>query len=386
MRHAVLLLAAFAGCAGGGEARVVAKPRAPRGLTVLLQRGAVASVRLTLDTGRPTPDDGLPDALRPGAARRYLERALPADQKGEQAVARLGKSGRLVGVAIGDFSGPVVVVDDPGPDGAPEVLLEGGNVRLLVAMPRRSMREVTTASALLAVNPHADRGAAIRLGPGLPVERLAGTAGDPGARTWVRYRDREVEVVGLIDPSRMGTVYRETTPGPLTAGDADVPTPLVLLDQPSGRPFATIWRPAGRLIPAARLRSEHNYTLVRVDLSSDVTLTGWIRSPRAEPSATDVRERAQPPHRGQWFSVPGLPGRDLRCVELARGARLHDAPAGAVKGLVTRADRFILLGGAQSGWVQVGVGHPFGLARLWVPDRHLSRVPCDSTTPSPGTT
>jgi hypothetical protein len=384
MRRGVLLIAALAGCAGGGEAtRVVEGPRAPRTLTVLLQRGALASVRLTLDSGSTGPDDGLPDALRPGAAHRYLERALPVDQKGERAVARLGKSGRLVGVAIGDFSGPLVVVEDRGPE--PEVLLEGGNVRLLFAMPRRLLREVTTESALVAVSPHADvGGAAIRLGPGLPIERLAG-ADTADGKSWVRYRDSEVEVVGLVDPSHLGTVYRAAIPGPLTAGDADVPTPLVLLDQPSGRPFATIWRPAGRLIPAARLKSDRHYTLVRIDLSHDLTLTGWIRSPRAEATVTDVRERARPARRGQWFSVPGLPGRDLHCVELPRGARLFDGPAGAVRGLVTRGDRFILLG-AQTGWIEVGVGHPFGFAHLWLPDRHLVRVPCDTSTPSPGTT
>lgn len=384
MRRVVFLLA-LAGCAGGREGPVVERPRAPRTLTVLLQRGALASVRLTLDAGHPQPDDGLPDALRPGAARRYLERALPSAQKGELAVARLGKAGRLVGVAIGDFSGPLVVVQDPGRDAAPDVLLEGGNVRLLVALPRRLLRDVTTDSALLAVAPQAGSDAAIRLGPGLPVERLTG-ASDPGGRTWVRYRDPEVEAVGLIDPARIGQIYRESAPGLLTAGDADVPTPLVLLDQPNGRPFATIWRPAGRLIPAARIRSEHHYTLVRIDLSHDLTLTGWIRSPRAEASATDVRERARPPARGQWFSVPGLPGRELRCVELARGVRLHDEPGGAVRGLVTRADRFILLGGGRPGWREVGIGHPFGLARLWIQDRHQRAVPCDSSSPTPGTT
>lgn len=388
MRRAVLLLA-LAGCAGGGEARVVQRPRAPRSLTVLLQRGALASVRLTLDAGRPDPGDGLPDGLRPGAARRYLDRVLPAAQKGELAVARLGKSGRLVGVAIGDFSGPLVVVADPGQAAPPQVLLDGGNVRLLVALPRRLLRDVISESALLAVAPGgAQHGASIRLGPGLAIERLAGagTTGDPDRRTWVRYRDAEVEAVGLVDAARIGQVYRESPSAPLTPGDADVPTPLVLLEQPGGRPFATIWRPAGRLIPAARLRSEHNYTLVAIDLSRDVTLTGWIRSPRAETTVTDVRERARPPVRGQWFSVPGLPGRDLRCVELASGTRLHERPGGAVSGLVTRADRFILLAGAQPGWIQVGVGHPFGLARLWLPDRHLRPVPCDTSSRQPGTT
>jgi hypothetical protein len=383
-----LVVAALAGCAGG-ETAIRREPPAPRTLTVLLQRGALASAAVTLDTG-PAADagDGLPDALRPGAAGRYRGRALPAAEKGELAVARLGKSGRLVGVAIGDFGGPLVVVDDP-PAAAPEVLLDGGNLRLLVRLPRRLLRDVTTESAVLAVSPKSEAGgSSIRLGPGLPIERLGGatTTGDPDQHTWVRYQDPEVEAVGIIDPARIGQVYREAPPAAPTAGDADVPTPLVLLDQPNGRPFATIWRPAGRLVPAARLESDHNYTRVRIDLSRDVTLTGWIRSPRAETTVTDVHARARPPVRGQWFSVPGLPGRDLRCVELARGTRLHDQPAGAVSGLITRGDRFILLGGTRPGWIQVGVGHPFGLARLWAPARRFRSVPCDSSSPLPGTT
>ena len=397
---ALLALVAAGGCATGDVA-ASREAHAPPTLTVLLQRGALASAALTLDgtgTGRAAADDALPDPLRPGAARRYLGRAIPSRQKGELAVARLGPGGRLVGVAIGDFSGPVVVVDDGGARGTPEVLLDGGNVRLLVPLPRRLLRDVTVEPALLATSPRAAAtagSASIRLGSGLPIERMgpASASTGPGETgdidhplVWVRYRDPEVEATGVIAEAQIGKVYRESAPGALTAGDADVPTPLVLLDRPSGRPFATIWRPAGRLIPAARFESEHNYTRVRIDLSRDVTLTGWIRSPRAETTATDVHERARPAARGQWFSVAGLPGRGLRCVELARSTRLHDRPAGPVTGLVTRGDRFVLLSGHSGRWIQVGVGHPFGLARLWVADQKLHRVACDPSSAEPGTT
>jgi hypothetical protein len=391
MRRVVLVaaLGSAAACAGGAQLRREEPP--PRTLTVLLQRGALASAALTVDPGRGARGDRdeLPDPLRPGAAQRYRDRALPVTQTGELAVARLGRAGRLVGTAVGDFSAPLVVVDDPGPGRSPEVLLEGGNVRLLTRIPRRLLREVTSEGALLVAAPGAAGGAAIRLGPGLPIERLGSAGrerGSGGELTWVRYRDAEVEAVGVIDAARIGHVYREAPAAALTPADADVPTPLVLLDAPGGRPFATIWRPAGPLIPAARQRSEHQYTLVRIDLSRDVTLSGWIRSLRTETTATAVRERPRPPARGQWLSVAGLPGRGLACVELPAGARLHGGAGGPVSGLVTRGDRFVLLAGRRAGWVEVGVGHPFGLAHLWVPDRHLHRLPCEPAGGQPGTT
>lgn len=388
-------LGGAAACAGEAGVRRP-EPPPPRRLTVLLQRGALASAALTGAPARGCRDPGeLPDPLRSGAAQRYLDRALPVGQGGELAVARLGPAGRLVGTAVGDFSAPLVVVDDPGAGGAPEVLLAGGNVRLLARIPRRFLREVTTEGALLAAAPGAAGGAAIRLGPGLPVERLGSpwrpaSASDPGTGagelTWVRYRDPEVEAVGVIAAAHIGQVYRAAPAAALTPADADVPTPLVLLDAPRGRPFATIWRPAGPLIPAARQRRDRDYTLVRIDLSRDVTLTGWVRSPRAETIATDVRARPRPPAHGQWLSVAGLPGRGLSCVELPAGARLHEGAGGPVTGLVTRGDRFILLAGRRAGWVEVGVGHPFGLARLWIPDRDLHRMPCEPSGGQPGTT
>lgn len=381
-------LAAASGCAGETAAR--RPPASPPALTVLLQRGALASASLSLSGPvAVSAEDTLPDALRPGAARRYAGRSLPAPPRGEMAVARLG--GRLVGIAIGDFSAPLVVVEDPGPSAAPRVLLEGGNVRLLVRLPRRMLRDVTLAGAVMAPSARLfGAGASIRLGPGLPVERLAAAAagaGEDPSLAWVRYRDPEVEVVGVIEPGTIGTVYRPAPAAELTAGESQLSTPIYLFDQPKGRPFATLLRGAGPLITVARVEEKRGYTLVRATLSRDVTVSGWVKSLELEPTVTSVRPRAQAPARGQWISIAGLPGHDLRCVELARATRLHERPGGPIAGLVTRDDRFMLLGGERRpGWLQVGVGHPFGLAHLWVRADRLRQISCDPARPQPGTT
>jgi hypothetical protein len=382
MLRGALLVAVLAGAgACAGETAAVRQPARPRsGLTVLLQRGALASAAETIGgttvAGVADAGDGLPDGLRPGAARRHAARALPVVPAGEVAFAPLRSGGHLVEVAIGDFSAPLVVTADGGPGGSPEVLLEGSNVKILVQLPPSALREVTSGPALLPASTKPSA-AAVRLAAGLPVERL-GRAGETGALGWIRYRDKKVEAVGVVDPARVGRTYASSGAAEPTAGDAEVSTPLVLLDQPSGRPFATIWRDAGPVLPALRLQTANGWTLVRIDVSDDVSLTGWVRTLRVEASATSART-SRPAHaRGQWLSVAGMRERDVRCVELARSTRLRERPDGRVSGLVTRDDRFVLLG-HRGHWLQVGVGHPFGLARLWVPDHQLRPVSCGPT-------
>lgn len=372
MRRGVVLaaaLAALGGCAGEPTAHGPARTRST--LTVLLQRGALASAAETLG-GAPVPDDidAVPDGLRPGAARRFPLRALPVAPAGEVAVAPLAPGGHLVEVAIGDFSGPLVVIREHGAGGAPEVLLEGGNVRLLAALPAAALREVTTTGAALAASPRSGA-ASLRLAAGVPLERL-GRAGDA---TWVRVRDRSLEAVGVIEPARIGRTYLPARAGEPTAGDAEVSTPIVLLDQPGGRPFATIWRAAAPVLPALRIDTASGWTLVRIDASSEVSLTGWVRALRVEASATSARAAAPVRPRGQWLSVAGMRERGARCVELPRATRLRERPAGRIAGLVTRGDRFVVLG-ERAGWLELGVGHPFGLARLWVPARGARLEPC----------
>src|SRR6185503_16492264 len=122
-----------------------------------------------------------------------------------------------------------------------------------------------------------------------------------------------------------------------------------------------------------------------IDVSNDVSLTGWVRTLRVEASATSARTARPASPRGQWLSVAGMRERDVRCVELARATRLRERPDGRVSGLVTRDDRFVVLG-QRGHWLQVGVGHPFGLARLWVPDRQLRPTACGATGGQPGST
>jgi hypothetical protein len=373
-RLVLVLMMGAGGCAGGGVARP--EPERPRALAALLERGALASAVLTLDVAGP---DELPDGLEPGAARRHGGRALPAAKKGGLAMARL--AGRLVEVAIGDFSAPLVVIDDSG--AAPEVLLAGGNVKLLARIPRRELRVVTTEAAVVAPAPGEVGEVTARLGPGLPIERM-GRAANGADLMWVRYRDPEVEIVGVVEPRQTGTSYQPARPGELTAGDGELQTPFYLYDRPGGRPFATVWREAGPIIPVARLRVGKQHTLVRVDLSRDVSVTGWVRTLEVEAAATGMRERPQARRSGQWFSFAAEPGH--RCVELPRAMRLRDRPRGSITGLVTQSDRFLLLGDDRSGWLQVGIGHPFGLARLWVPARGLRRTGCDRPGREPGTT
>ncbi len=387
MWRGALLVAALAGagaCAGESAGRP--EPARPKsGLTVLLQRGALASAAETLGgttAGVGDSGDGMPDALRPGAARRHPVRALPVVPAGQVALAPLRPGGHLVEVAIGDFSAPLVVVDDGGPGGSPQVLLEGGNVKLVVELPAGALREVTTESSLLAATTRAGGAASVRLAAGVPVERL-GRAGESGALGWVRFRDRKVEAVAVTDTGRIGRSFLPPGAADPTAGDAEVSTPLVLLDEPSGRPFATIWRDAGPVLPALRLRSESGWTLVRIDVSDQVSLTGWVRALRVEASATSARTARPTRPRGQWLSVAGMRERDARCVELARATRLRERPDGRISGLVTRDDRFVLLG-QRGRWLQVGVGHPFGLARLWVAAERGRPVPCDRSGGAPG--
>src|SRR5690606_16770088 len=163
----------------------------------------------------------LPPLLRGGASGRYAGRALPAVRGREFAMARIGRDGRRVRVAIGDFTGPVVVVDE-GRGDRPRLLLEGGNVRLLVEVARHRLREVALDGALLVAS-HRDADASatdalvpsVRLPAGAPVARLARAdsaryagAVIPAARAWVRYADDELEAFGLIDEQRLGRVYR----------------------------------------------------------------------------------------------------------------------------------------------------------------------------------
>ena len=383
MLRGALLVAVLAGAgACAGETAAVRQPARPRsGLTVLLQRGALASAAETIGgttaTGVADVGDGMPDGLRPGAARRHAARALPVVPSGEVAFAPLRPGGHLVEVAIGDFSAPLVVTTDGGPGGSPEVLLEGGNVKILVQLPPSALREVTSGQALLPASARSGGAASVRLAAGLPVERLV-RAGETGALGWIRYRDKKVEAVGVLDPARVARTYAPSGAVEPTAGDAEVSTPLVLLDQPSGRPFATIWREAGPVLPALRMQAANGWTLVRIDVSDDVSLTGWVRTLRVEASATSARTARPAPARGQWLSVAGMRERDVRCVELARATRLRERPHGRISGLVTRDDRFVLLG-QRGHWLQVGVGHPFGLARLWVPDHQLRPVACGPT-------
>ncbi len=383
MPRGALLLALLAGagaCAGEPTARVRA-PAQPRAtLTVLLQRGALASAAETLTGTGPArvaaePGDGLPDGLRPGAARRHPARALPVVPSGGVAVAPLGPGGHLIEVAIGDFSAPLVVIEERGQSGAPQVLLDGGNVKLLVELPAGALREVTTDSALLAVSARPGGAASVQLDAGVPVERLGSD--------WLRARDRAFEVVGVRQSARVGRTFLPSAGDEPTAGDAEVSTPLVLLDQPSGRPFATVWRQAGPVLPALRLRSENGWSLVRIDVSDKVTLTGWVRTRRVEASATSARAAAPVHPRGQWLSVAGMRERDHRCVELPRATRLRERPDGRVAGLVSRGDRFLLLG-QRGGWLEVGVGHPFGLARLWVPAAGQRPLLCARRQPGEG--
>ena len=345
----------------------------------------------------PAAAADLPEALRAGATVRHALRALPAAPDDEYALARLAPAGRQVRVAVGDFSAPVVVIEEPDGRAGRRVLVEGESVRLLVEAPRRRLREVALeGAALVSSHAAADASAAdartpsVRLAAGAPVARLArapsarlagsGSAGQPPARVWVRYADREVEALGLLDERRIGTVYRPAPAADPEPTDAELITPIYLLDRPGGQPLATIRRGAGPRVAVTRLADpRRGHQLVRAALPGGTVVTGWVPAEQVLDAPRDIPAREARPRPGRWLSVADSP--EHRCVELAAATRLHRRPAGPVVGLIKRADRFILLD-QRAGWAQVAVGHPLGIARLWLPARTAPRnVPCD-TAPS----
>ena len=334
----------------------------------------------------------LPEVLRAGATSRHAWRALPAAPDDEYALARLAPAGRQLRVAVGDFRGPVVVVEEPDDRDAPRVLVEGETVRLLLEVPRQKLREVALPGAALAAS-HADADASaadartpsVRLAAGAPLARMARAPsariaghGQPARRAWVRYADREVEALGLLDEQRIGTVYRSAPAAEPEPTDAELITPIYVLDRPDGRPLATIRRGAGPRVAVTRLASpRRGHQLVRAALPGGTVITGWVPAEQVQDAPRDIPARQAPPRPGRWLSVADHPGRD-RCIELAAATRLHQRPAGPVTGLVTRSDRFILLA-RRPGWLRVAVGHPLGIARLWLPARTAPRnVPCDT--------
>jgi hypothetical protein len=373
-------------------------------LSGLLLLGACAARAGDPVPAGATPGDApLPEPLRAGASARHARRALPALAYREFALARVGPNGRQVRVAVGDFRAPMVVLGEPGQDGAPRVLLAGGNVRLAIPVPPGMLREVALEEVVLAPSQRGAEAAAlagdtpsVRLGPGAPVTRLgrapsahlAGAGASPG-RTWIRYATSELEAVGLVEERRIGHVYALAPERVAEPTDGELVTPIYLLDRPGGRPLATVLRGAGPRVRVARLaRPRQGHQLVRIRLSGGAVVTGWVPTDEIEVAPIDVREPARDrvAAAGHWLSLAELPGRDPGCVELARSTRLFERPGGPVAGLVTRSDRFVLLRQRADGWIEVGVGHPFGLSRLWVSGRRMRPAPCDNRLADPGLT
>lgn len=263
-------------------------------------------------------------------------------------------------VALGALDEPVEVLRDEGAGRPLRVFLRGQVMRLVVSVPAERFAEVTTRRAT--VTPDAEgHAASAQLAPGLPVSRLDG-AGD---RVRIAYLDDELELTGLVDQELVGRSYTgdrlfDAVPAPSGA----LPDASELLSEPGGAPFAYLPKGGGVQVVG---RPQRGHVLVRWRGSTGRTIvTGWIARERLE------RVHDEPGHflgadgmHGTWTTVAGLPGNGLTRVRVKQGTPLRESPDGAMTGLVTKDIDLILLG--QSGrWLEVGVGHPFGLAHLWI--------------------
>ena len=280
---------------------------------------------------------------------------------------------RLTRVSMGHITEPVKVVDDPGGGRPLRVLLHGSNVKLLASIAAERFVEVTTGPTTVFAGPapsgplSSDRTPGARLGPGLSVVRVPGATA--GQRVPITYTDDEVEVTGYVNAHALGRSYlsgRLFNDWPLEHGE--LADESEIRSAPGGSRLAFL--PKGRLVQLLGPKRGDHLLIRWWGAQRQVMVTGWV----AQEAVTRLDKPYSSYGRGDgglggrgFLSIPGLPGYGLTCVSLKKNALFRDQPAGEIVGVVTTDGEFLLLERRER-WLSIGIGHPWGFARVWVAD------------------